>query len=255
MTKKKVVLSAMTILACGLLAACSKGDGGTDVTTQGTKNDVSVETTTQESAKKDKKSDKKSDDKVYEKAGTPWRVYYPADVVTDFDYSCLFTYDVENYMVTAYCTNNAVEGDIESNVADGITSALSPFKLYCIPSLDTSSHPVSDDGSDGDYEHKMYKGDELVTHISGLEGEHIEVNGIDVYKFTARIDAKDVEPARDCYLYGYSWQYLTPEGYQDAGKILQYTIVGVVSASDEETYKADMEGLTDYIMNHWEMVK
>lgn len=251
MTKKRVVLTVMAMIACGLLAACSRNEDGTSSTSmqQDTKMGVSQEDTTQNQVEDNKNDDKKASDGIqYQWPANPWVLAYPEDVKY-VEYllkpSMLFTNDSLNYLVTATYTNNACEGSIEDNLNQLITQSIMTYGGYCASTPDTTGEWV--DGK-------------LITKVKDVEGEYVEINGLNVYKFTAQIKIEGID--RYGYVYGYSWQYLTPNIMEESGvhkyykweKTLQYIVVGVVPVVDQETYKPDMEELTDYIMYHTEML-
>lgn len=247
MTKKRVVLTVMAMIACGLLAACSKKEGGTagTVISQDMKPGVSQESTAQE--KDNKEDDKKeSDDLQYEWPMEPWVMSYPKDVATQFSNTALFTYDELNYLVTAtHSYDKKLADDLTENLEDLITSSLGTYDGFCASTPDTTGEWV--DGK-------------LITKLKDVEGEYVEINGLNVYKFTAQIKIEDSD--RYGCVYGYSWRYLVPDTkdedgidkYSRGGREMQYIVVGVVPVVDQETYKPEMEELTDYIMYHTEML-
>lgn len=253
MNKKKIMLSVAVVLASCTLAACGKVDGGIKdpVIPQNTRENTKTETT-QSTANPttEKETSINSDDVTYKWAASPWILHYPKDVQKQEEGALLVTKDVTNYLVTAGFNvpyDGELEWPLEENVANMVITCIGTFDNLCQPSLGFRFEKVDD----------RY----VPTGINEIEGEYVDINGLNVYKFTAKVPTKNGD--WDCYVYGYTWNYVTPDvkdeklgcyKYSDAGETVQYAIVGVVSAYDQDAYKADMEELTDYLMNSTQML-
>ena len=162
--------------------------------------------------------------------------------------------DVTNYLVAANCLNPSSSrgefwGTIEGTAARMVVNTIGISDNYCQPSLGCRLNLVEGSIVDGKYD---------VLGVNEVEGEYVDINGVNVYKFTAKVPTESGD--WDCHVYGYTWEYVTPDvndeeyKYQGAGETQQYAIVGVVSAYDQDAYKADMEELTDYLMNSTQML-
>lgn len=253
MNKKKIMLSVAAVLASCTLAACGKVDGGINdpVIPQNTKEDSKTETiqsTTNQTTEKENSNN--SDDVTYKWPASPWILHYPKDVAHKDEGSLLVTKDVTKYLVTAGLNvpyDGELEWPLEENVANMVITSICAFDDLCPAPLGYRYEKVDD----------RY----VPTGINEIEGEYVDINGLNVYKFTAKAPTKNGD--WDCYVYGYTWNYLTPDvkdekfgfhKYSDAGETVQYAIVGVVMAYDQDAYKADMEELTDYLMNSTQML-
>lgn len=254
MNKKKIMLSVAAVLASCTLAACGKVDGGIKdpVIPQNTKEDAKTETTSQSTANQttEKETSINSDDEVYEWPSTPWIFHYPKDAQTKRHGGLLVTKDVTNYLVTAasYCSySEEFGGTIEDTAAKMVIISIGTFDNLCQPSLG--------------YQFDTVDGKLVALGVNEVEGEYVDINGVNVYKFTAKVPTES--GGWDCHVYGYTWEYVTPDvmdekfgvhKYSDAGETVQYAIVGVVSAYDQDAYKTEMEELTDYLMNSTQML-
>lgn len=260
MNKKKIMLSVAVVLASCTLAACGKVDGGIKdpVIPQNTRENTKTETT-QSTANPttEKETSINSDDGIYEWPSTPWIFHYPKDAKTLDDGAFVVAKDVTNYLVAANCLNPSTSrgefwGTIEGTAARMVVSTIGISDNYCQPSLGCRLNLVEGSIVDGKYD---------VLGVNEVEGEYVDINGVNVYKFTAKVPTES--GGWDCHVYGYTWEYLTPDvkdeklgiyKYSGAGETQQYAIVGVVSAYDQDAYKADMEELTDYLMNSTQML-
>lgn len=228
---KKAVLMTVIIVTSVILASCEKKNNMNNATSMPNDNGISnQETTVKESSTESVAA--VGENSYIDIARYPWRIYYPNDVPNELNKHSakLFTYDVSNYMVMSEC---AVSDDIVGYAETIIKQAVLTYKEYCTP--------------------------QLTGNVKDIEGQFVTVNDLEVYKFTAKILTKG---ERECYAYGYTWGYTTPDllldtgahKYNNSGKDCQYVIVGVVSAEDQEAYKAEMEELTDYLMYNTQML-
>lgn len=258
MNKKKIMLSVAAVLASCTLAACGKVDGGIKdpVIPQNTKEDTKTETT-QSTANPttEKETSINSDDGIYEWPSTPWIFHYPKDAQTLHDGGLLVAKDATNYLVATashFPSSGEFGGTIEDTAAMMVIYTIGIFDNYCQPSLGCKLNFVDDNVVDGKC---------VASGVNEVEGEYVDINGVNVYKFTAKVPTESGD--WDCHVYGYTWEYVTPDvkdeklgvyKYSYACETKQYAIVGVVSAYDQDAYKADMEELTDYLMNSTQML-
>ena len=232
--RRKITIAVLIILSAFILASCNKESNNIE---SGTAGNDSIETTEK---KQTTTEGNITEDEVVNLLQMPFAVHYHREITQKEEGSAsVFLSDAYTY-VTCFGYRG---GEMDNIISDDPVANLKQYLAYMtVVAGPQIAVPFESD-------------------VKDIEGEYTQINGLDVYKFTAKVGV-EYQPDTECLVYGYTWTHVNPDDmdengirhkYESCGYNFQYIIMGVVIVEDEN-YKADMIELTDYIMYNMEQL-